>query len=103
MGRFTLTKKALNNAVPLIGFAGSPWTVASYMIEGESSKTFEAIKSMAFLAPDILHTLLEKITAVTVSYLNAQICAGADVIRARRHRSLPCLHFKGAAHRNRHC
>ena len=75
-----LTKKALNNTVPLIGFAGSPWTVATYMVEGKSSKTFETIKSMLYLDPLLLHQLLQKITQVTVDYLNAQITAGADVI-----------------------
>ncbi len=76
----TLTKKALNQKVPLIGFSGSPWTVATYMVEGQSSKTFEKIKSMMFAEPAVLHALLEKITDVTIDYLNAQIHAGADVI-----------------------
>lgn len=77
----TLTKKELNQRVPLIGFAGSPWTVATYMVEGQSSKTFEKIKSMMYAEPALLHTLLEKITDVTIDYLNAQIEAGADVIQ----------------------
>src|SRR3990167_3516892 len=76
----TLTKKELNHKVPLIGFAGSPWTVATYLVEGQSSKTFEKIKSMMFAEPALLHALLEKITQVTIDYLNAQIQAGADVI-----------------------
>lgn len=75
-----LTKQALNNKIPLIGFAGSPWTVATYMVEGKSSKTFEIIKKMLFAAPHLLHSLLEKITAVTIDYVNKQIEAGADVI-----------------------
>jgi uroporphyrinogen decarboxylase len=75
-----LTKRALNNRVPLIGFAGSPWTVATYMVEGQSSKTFEKIKAMLFREPNLLHLLLEKLTDVTIEYLNAQIQAGADVI-----------------------
>lgn len=75
-----LTKKALNQTVPLIGFSGSPWTVATYMVEGQSSKTFEKIKSMMFAEPALLHALLEKITDVTIDYLNAQIEAGADAI-----------------------
>ena len=75
-----LTKKELNDKVPLIGFSGSPWTVATYMVEGQSSKTFEKIKSMMFAEPAVLHALLEKITDVTIDYLNAQIQAGADVI-----------------------
>lgn len=76
----TLTKKELNQTVPLIGFAGSPWTVATYMVEGQSSKTFEKIKAMMFAEPAVLHALLEKISDVTIDYLNAQIHAGADVI-----------------------
>ncbi|EKD77489.1 MAG: hypothetical protein ACD_42C00318G0003 [uncultured bacterium] len=75
-----LTKKALNNKIPLIGFAGSPWTVATYLVEGQSSKTFEKIKSMLYREPTILRDLLQKITDVTVDYLNMQIDAGADVI-----------------------
>ncbi|HLB56179.1 MAG TPA: uroporphyrinogen decarboxylase [Coxiellaceae bacterium] len=75
-----LTKKELDEKIPLIGFAGSPWTVATYMVEGQSSKTFEIIKSMLFREPKILHQLLEKISDVTIQYLNAQINAGADVI-----------------------
>lgn len=75
-----LAKKELNNTIPLIGFAGSPWTVATYMVEGQSSKTFECIKKMLFAEPALLHLLLEKITAVTIGYVNAQIDAGADVI-----------------------
>ena len=80
MQAIQLAKKELENKIPLIGFAGSPWTVATYMIEGQSSKTFEVIKKMLFAEPDMLHALLEKITDVTIQYLNAQIHAGADVI-----------------------
>lgn len=75
-----LTKKELANRIPLIGFAGSPWTVATYMVEGQSSKTFEKIKAMLFREPALLHELLQKIADVTVEYLNAQIQAGADVV-----------------------
>lgn len=75
-----LTKKELNNKIPLIGFAGSPWTVATYMVEGQSSKTFEIIKSMLYKNPVLLHQLLQKITDVTIDYLNMQINAGANVI-----------------------
>ena len=80
MQAIQLTKKELNNRIPLIGFAGSPWTVATYMVEGQSSKTFEMIKSMLYRDPQILHELLQKLTDVTVDYLNAQINAGADVV-----------------------
>ena len=75
-----LTKKALDNRIPLIGFAGSPWTVATYMIEGQSSKTFEIIKSMLYREPQLLHLLLQKIAEVTIQYVNAQIHAGSDVV-----------------------
>jgi len=75
-----LTKKALNNKVPLIGFAGSPWTVACYMVEGSGSKTFFTIREMLYKNPEILHALLEKLMLLTHDYLQMQIDAGADVI-----------------------
>lgn len=65
--------------VPLIGFCGSPWTVATYMVEGKSSKTFSLIKKMAYNDPLLLKQLLEKITIASVGYLKAQIAAGASV------------------------
>jgi uroporphyrinogen decarboxylase len=74
-------KKALNNTVPLIGFAGSPWTIATYLVEGGSSKLFQVIKKMAYAEPVMLHHLLTKITELTIAYLNAQVEAGADVIQ----------------------
>ena len=80
MQAIRLTKKELHQKIPLIGFAGSPWTVATYMVEGQSRKTFEKIKGMLFREPHVLHTLLQKLTDVTVDYLNAQIEAGADVV-----------------------
>jgi uroporphyrinogen decarboxylase len=72
--------KALNGRVPLIGFAGSPWTLACYMIEGCSSKTFQTAKTMLYRQPDILTALLERLTMLTIAYLNAQIKAGARVL-----------------------
>lgn len=80
MSAIRLTKKALNFSVPLIGFAGSPWSVAAYMTEGRSSKTFSQLRKMMYENPDMLHKLLEKITTNTVLYLQAQIQAGADCI-----------------------
>lgn len=74
------TVKALNGSVPLIGFSGSPWTVATYMVEGQSSKTFEIIKGMMYRSPEIMHQLLQKLTDVTVEYLNAQVDAGANAL-----------------------
>lgn len=81
MDAITLTKRELQQRVPLIGFAGSPWTLACYMIEGGASgKQFERIRKMAYQQPDILHLLLEKLAAAIVFYLNAQIESGADAI-----------------------
>jgi uroporphyrinogen decarboxylase len=72
--------KQANISVPLIGFAGSPWTVACYMIEGKGKSQFPLIKKMAFRDPILLSTLLDKITQSTLLYLQAQIDAGADVL-----------------------
>lgn len=66
--------------VPLIGFAGSPWTVATYMVEGQSSKMFSMIRKMLYQSPDLMHALLQKIAEVTAAYLNAQIAAGARAV-----------------------
>ncbi len=74
------SKQALNNRVPLIGFAGSPWTVACYMVEGHGSKTFQTIKAMLYKDPDILHALLAKLADCTADYLNQQIKAGANAL-----------------------
>lgn len=71
-------RKALNGDVPLIGFSGSPWTLATYMVEGGSSKAFTKIKKMAFAEPQIMHALLDKIADSVILYLNAQVAAGAQ-------------------------
>ncbi len=76
-----LTKKELNNRVPLIGFAGAPWTIFSYMIEGQGSKTFSKAKKMLYTDKYLSHQLLEKITQTTIKYLKAQIKAGADIVQ----------------------
>ena len=76
-----LTKKELNGEVPLIGFAGAPWTIFSYMIEGKGSKTFSAAKKMLYTQPAFSHQLLEMITQSTIHYLQGQISAGADIIQ----------------------
>lgn len=73
-------RRELKGDVPLIGFSGSPWTLATYMIEGGSSKAFTKIKKMAFAEPAILHALLEKLADSVTSYLNAQIAAGAQSV-----------------------
>lgn len=78
MDAISLTKKELNGKVPLIGFSGSPWTLATYMIEGGSSKTFTKIKKMLYSKPKVLHLLLEKLAESIALYLNAQIEAGAQ-------------------------
>jgi uroporphyrinogen decarboxylase len=77
----TLTKKELNGKVPLIGFAGAPWTIFSYMIEGKGSKTFSAAKKMLYTQPEFSHQLLEMITQSTINYLRGQVKAGADLIQ----------------------
>ena len=71
-------RKALNGDVPLIGFSGSPWTLATYMVEGGSSKAFTKIKKMAFAEPATLHLLLDKLADSVIEYLNAQVKAGAQ-------------------------
>ncbi len=76
-----LTKQGLQNRVPLIGFAGAPWTIFAYMIEGSGSKTFSKAKRMLYTDPVLSHTLLQKITDSTIDYLKAQVRAGADLIQ----------------------
>ncbi len=73
-------KTALDGAVPLIGFTGSPWTLATYMVEGGSSKEFGRTKGLMYTDPDALHALLEKVSAAVTAYLNAQIAAGAQAL-----------------------
>lgn len=80
MDAIGLTKKELGGKVPLIGFSGSPWTLATYMVEGGSSKTFTEIKKMLYCEPKALHLLLEKLANSIILYLNAQIEAGAQSI-----------------------
>ena len=75
-----LIRHELGGRVPLIGFAGSPWTVATYMVEGGGSKTFGLIKRMMYEAPRDLHRLLEILAKATILYLNAQIAAGAQAV-----------------------
>lgn len=76
-----LTKKELNGRVPLIGFAGAPWTIFSYMVEGQGSKTFSNAKKMLYTEPQLSHKLLDMITQSTINYLKGQIRAGADLIQ----------------------
>ncbi len=73
-------RKNLQGQVPLIGFSGSPWTLATYMVEGGSSKVFTKIKKMLYSEPAILHTLLDKLADNVILYLNAQIKAGVQSV-----------------------
>ncbi|HVK54346.1 MAG TPA: uroporphyrinogen decarboxylase [Burkholderiales bacterium] len=73
-------RKTLNNSVPLIGFSGSPFTLACYMIEGGGSDDFRLIKSMLYKRPDLLHRLLETTAQAVAAYLNAQIEAGVQAV-----------------------
>jgi uroporphyrinogen decarboxylase len=76
-----VTKQQLNGRVPLIGFAGAPWTLFCYMIEGKGSKTFDKAKTFCYSFPDVTHRLLQAITTVTISYLREQVKAGADCVQ----------------------
>ena len=76
-----LTKKELNDRVPLIGFAGAPWTIFAYMIEGSGSKTFSKAKQFLYTQPELSHQLLEKITQSTINYLKGQVAAGANILQ----------------------
>ncbi len=75
-----LVQRALSNQTPLIGFCGSPWTVAAYMIEGGSQPGFPLAQTMRAQAPAMLHHLLDTLTLATITHLNAQIAAGVDVV-----------------------
>ena len=72
---------ALSGRVPLIGFSGSPWTLATYMVEGGSSKDFRHIKKMMFATPDVMHALLDKLAISVTDYLNEQIRSGAQAVQ----------------------
>lgn len=80
MDTVTLVRHELNGKTPLIGFSGSPWTLATYMIEGGASKTFSLIKKWLFADPITLHQLLQKLAISVADYLNAQITAGAQAV-----------------------
>ena len=76
----SLIRKSLDGRVPLIGFSGSPFTLACYMIEGGGSDDFRRVKSMLYARPDLLHAILEKNAQSVTAYLNAQIAAGAQAV-----------------------
>jgi len=74
-------RKELNGRVPLIGFSGSPWTLATYMVEGGGTKEYAKVKGMMFDRPDLMHKLLDTVAQSVTSYLNAQIAAGAQAVQ----------------------
>lgn len=76
-----ITNKELNGRVPLIGFAGAPWTIFCYMTEGQGSKTFSESRKVLYTNPTLAHELLNRITNVTIQYLKAQIKAGAHMVQ----------------------
>src|SRR5690606_13508463 len=76
----SLVRKELDGKVPLIGFAGSPWTIGCYMVEGQGSDDYRLIKSMLYSRPDLLHRMLNVNAQATSQYLNAQIQAGAQAV-----------------------
>jgi uroporphyrinogen decarboxylase len=80
MDAVRLIRKNLAGSVPLIGFSGSPWTLATYMVEGGSSKSFHRVKGLMFEQPKLMHIMLDKLAQSVASYLNAQIAAGAQAI-----------------------
>jgi len=80
MDAVRLIRKELDNRVPLIGFSGSPWTLATYMVEGSSTKTFSHVKGMLYNEPRLLHNMLNTVSRTVTAYLNAQIAAGAQVV-----------------------
>jgi uroporphyrinogen decarboxylase len=80
MDAVRLIRRELDGRVPLIGFAGSPWTLATYMVEGGSTKTFARSKGMLYDSPALMHELLARITDSVVAYLNAQVAAGAQAL-----------------------
>lgn len=81
MKALEMTSKALDGRVPLIGFAGAPWTLLCYMVEGKGSKTFDRAKQFCFTQNELAHKLLQKITDVTIKYLKAQVKAGANMLQ----------------------
>jgi len=81
MNAMSTIRRDLNGRVPLIGFTGSPWTLATYMVEGGGSKTYSKIKAMMFNEPQTLHLLLEKLADSVAAYLNGQIAHGAQALQ----------------------
>ncbi|UUC46171.1 uroporphyrinogen decarboxylase [Flavobacterium cerinum] len=81
MDAIKLTKEMLNNEVPLIGFAGSPWTIFCYAVEGKGSKSFDTAKGFCFSQPEAAHVLLQKITDTTIAYLIEKVKTGVNAVQ----------------------
>ena len=81
MDAIKMTKEKLNDEVPLIGFAGSPWTILCYCVEGQGSKNFAKAKELCFTEPEMAHQLLQKITDTTILYLKEKIAAGVNAVQ----------------------
>ena len=77
----SLTKKNLNNRVPLIGFSGSPWTLLTYMVEGKGSKNFSEVKKLIYNNPELAHSILDKLANTVADYLSAKIEAGCNAVQ----------------------
>lgn len=81
MDAIKLTKEMLNDEIPLIGFAGSPWTVFCYCVQGQGSKSFDKAKEFCFTQPEAAHMLLQKITDTTIAYLKEKVRAGVNAVQ----------------------
>jgi uroporphyrinogen decarboxylase len=76
-----MTKKELNGRIPLIGFAGAPWTLLCYMVQGSGSKTFDEARAFCYTRPDLAHQILQMITNTSIAYLKEQVNSGADLVQ----------------------
>ncbi|MEM7381579.1 MAG: uroporphyrinogen decarboxylase, partial [Bacteroidota bacterium] len=81
MQAIKMTKEKLSDEIPLIGFAGSPWTILCYCVQGQGSKTFDKAKAFCFTQPEAAHKLLQKITDTTIAYLQEKVRAGVDAVQ----------------------
>ncbi|MEO1484187.1 MAG: uroporphyrinogen decarboxylase [Bacteroidota bacterium] len=81
MDAIAMTKEKLNEEVPLIGFAGSPWTILCYCVEGQGSKSFDKARGLCFTQPEVAHELLQRITDTTIAYLKAKVAAGVNAVQ----------------------
>ena len=81
MDAIKATKEKLNDEIPLIGFAGSPWTILCYCVQGQGSKNFDKAKKFCFTNPVAAHQLLQKITDTTIAYLKAKVKAGVNAVQ----------------------